>query len=347
MTPESPRPSAACTEGGSAPGEAAAFGMPVAEPARPSTLPATASPPAAAAPTVSVVIASHGAASVLPECLAALGAAAGSRAIEIIVAHSSADRPPEDLQHRFPGIRWLDGGGRPTIPQLRGAGIAASHGAIIAVVDPYCLVDGHWLEELIRIHGTRPEPAVGGAVVMDAAEANLASWAMYFSEYAAFTPPLDEGPSVELTGNNISYKRRALGDVAAMERAGFWKAFFNRRLQADGHQLWTAPSIVVRLRKPVPFREFLRSRYHHGRCFAAMRVAGTPWYVKGWRAGTAPIVPLVALGRQARHLWPKGQYRTKFLLCLPLLLLLHGTWAVGEWWGYTRGSGRSCDELTF
>ncbi len=297
---------------------------------------------------LSVVIASHNAAAVIEDCLLALQADAAGREVEIIVADSSTDGTAAAIRERFPGVTVLHFAEPLAIPYLRGAGIAASRGEVVALLDPYCIVCRGWVGEVVRVHAQRPEPAVGGAVAPDSeGEQCLMRWATYFSEYAGFVPPLREGPSAELTGNNIAYKRRAVEQSETLARTGFWKTFANWQLRATGQALWTAPSLVVTLRKPIPFPEFLHSRYHHGRCFAAMRVAGGRRSARWLRALTAFLLPPVALWRQTRSVWPKRRYRTKFMMTMPLLFLFHVSWAWGELWGYLRGPGRSCEQLFF
>jgi GT2 family glycosyltransferase len=299
-------------------------------------------------PKVSVVIASHNAATVIADCLASLQAQQGREVVEIIVADSSSDGTPDLVRERFPDIRLLRFPEPLAIPHLRGAGIAEARGEIIAILDPYCILTDGWLPELLKMHAERPEPVIGGAVDLDhASERTLVNWATYLSEYWAFVPPLEAGAAAELTGNNIAYKRRALGEIDALRRTGFWKTFVNWRLRSEGHQLWTAPSVVVHLRKPIPFAAFFRSRYHHGRCFAAMRVAHAPRLTRWLRALTVPVLPYLALWRQTRSLWPKRRYRAKFLMAVPLLFLFHSNWAWGELWGYLRGPGRSCSQMVF
>jgi glycosyltransferase involved in cell wall biosynthesis len=299
-------------------------------------------------PLLSVVIASHNAAGTIGGCLRALRVAAEGREVEVLVADSSADRTAATVREQFPDVTVLSCPESFTVPQLRGVGVAAARGEIIALLDPYCIVGEGWVAELMRVHAQRPEPAVGGAVVLDGeAEHCVVRWATYFSEYAGFVPPLRHGPSADLAGSNIAYKRRAIGQSASWPHTGFWKTFVNRQLQADGHTLWSAPGLVVTLRKPIPFTEFLCSRYHHGRCFAAMRVAGGRRSTRWLRALSAFLLPLVALWRQTRSVWPKGRYRAKFIMTMPLLLLFHVNWAWGELWGYLRGPGRSCEQLFF
>ena len=297
---------------------------------------------------VSVVIATHNAAAVICECLSALCSQEGAGRAEIIVADGSMDGTAEMVRLRFPAVRVLHFAEGRTIPELRGAGIAAARGRIVALLDPFCIVGERWLPELLALHARRPEPVIGGTVELRASRAGgTAQWAAFFSEYIAFMPPVREGPAPDLAGGNIAYKRGALGDPAELAREGFWKPFVNARLKAEGQVLWIAPSLPVGLRKPVPFREFFRSRYHHGRCFGAMRAARATRVETCWRALTAPALPALALWRGARAMWSKGGRRLEFLMSLPLLLLLHGSWAWGELWGYLRGPGRSRGQLFY
>jgi hypothetical protein len=68
----------------------------------------------------------------------------------------------------------------------------------------------------------------------------------------------------------------------------------------------------------------------------------------GARLGFAlltPALPLLFLARQARELRKKPVARVWFLLCLPVLLAFHVSWAWGELCGYLAGSGRSDDAI--
>ena len=299
-------------------------------------------------PNVTVVLASHNTAAVIGECLSAIKGQANGESVEIIVADSSSDHTAELVKSGFPGVRLLHFSEPLTVPQLRGAGIAEARGEIIAIIDPYCIVDDHWLARLRKAHAERPELVIGGVVELEGAGGQgLVRWATFLSEYDAFVPPVAAGPTAELTGNNLAYKRAAFGDLEGLARTGFWKTFFNRDLRHNGHQLWTDPLLVVRLRKPIPFLEFLGSRYHHGRCFGALRVANAPRLQSRLRAVTTPLLPALGLSRQIRRFWPKGRYRAKFAMVVPLLFLFHVSWAWGELWGYLRGPGRSSGQLFY
>lgn len=302
----------------------------------------------AESPVLSVVIAAHNAAAVIARCLAALCAQAGPGRVEVIVADSSTDGTTEAVRTEFPSVHLLHFDQPLTIPQLRGKGIAVAQGQIIAILDPFSVVARDWSSQLIKAHRERPNLAIGGAVELyDAESRSLADWATYLNEYGLFTPPVAEGEVNLLPGSNISYKRRALFDGQRPAREEFWKTFVNWEIERTGSPLWLAPGMVVRLWKPVRFWDFFRTRYDHGRCFAAMRAARAGRLERLLRAATAPLLPALLLWRLGCPFWTKRRYRLKFAATAPLQLLLLASWACGEMAGYWRGSGRSCSRLFY
>ena len=150
-----------------------------------------------------------------------------------------------------------------------------------------------------------------------------------------------------LPGSNISYKREVLFDGDKPKHAEFWKAFANWDVERAGWSLWQAPSVIVQLHKPIPFWDFFSTRFDHGRCFAGMRVAGATGGERLLRALTTPFLPALLLWRWGRLYWIKRRYRSKFLLTLPLQLILFSNWAWGEFIGYWRGPGQSCQRLFY
>jgi glycosyltransferase involved in cell wall biosynthesis len=290
---------------------------------------------------VSVVVAAHNAGRSLGRCLDAL-ARQGLEDAEVIVASSSTDDSDAIVRERFPFVRHLRFEEPLTVPELRGRAIAAARGAIIAVLDPYSVVDDGWLAALRRAHEERPESAIGGPVdLADAGRRGLLEWALYINEYGMFLPPMRSGPVDILPGANVSYKRAALFDGERPRHAAFWKTLANQEAGA----LWLAAGAVVALDKPIPFGDFLRTRYHHGRCFAGMR--GGTLGERILRAFTAPLLPAVFLWRWGRAYLGRGRHRGKLFLTLPLQVLLFAVWSWGELVGYVLGTGASCRQLHY
>lgn len=297
---------------------------------------------------LSIVIAAHNAEQVIASCLAALKREIDSQQDEIIVVDSSSDGTPGIVTASNPTGRLIHFDEPLTTPQLRGRGIAASKGEIIAILDPYSIVSAGWAQEVVRAHRERPNVAIGGAVDLYNEEGcGLLDWALYINEYGMFMSPVPEGAIEILPGSNISYKRHALFDGAAPRFSEFWKTFVNKDTEYAGSALWLAPAVRVSLWKPIPFFEFLRSRFDHGRCFAGMRSQQTSIVERFVRAITAPLLPFVFLQRWGKRYWSRKRRRKEFLLTLPLQFLLFGNWAWGEFVGYCFGPGRSCKKLFY
>lgn len=296
---------------------------------------------------VSVVIAACNASSTIAACLEALEGQPERERLEVIVADSSTDGTEAIVRQRFPWVRLLHFDTSLGVAQLRGRAWVEARSRIVAVIDPFSIVREDWLSELLRVHRERPNPVIGGAVELALADRqSLTAWTLFISEYGMFMPPVKAGPAPILPGSNISYKRSVLKDEERFGRDGFWKTFVNRELGLR-EPLWLAPSVVVRLHKPIPFRSFLRSRYHHGRCFAGMRVADKGWPERLLRAVSAPLLPAVLWLRWLGVYWPKGRYRFQFVATTPGQWLLFIAWAWGELGGYLFGRGKSCDRLFY
>lgn len=297
---------------------------------------------------VSVVIGVHNAVSVINECLDALQAQRPANPVEIIVADSSTDGTDRIIRSQFPDVQLLHFDEPLTLAQLRGKGIAIATGDIIAILDPYSIVDFNWLSTLMQVHQERPNLIIGGAVDLYAADRqNLLAWAIYINEYGMFMSPTEAGEMDILPGSNISYKRSVLFDGDVPKQTEFWKTFVNSDVEKAGSGLWQAPATIVRLNKPIPFWDFFRTRFDHGRCFAGMRALDLSPGERALRALTAPLLPGVLLWRWGSRYWRKNRDRNKFVLTLPLQLLLFGNWAWGECVGYCFGTGQSCRRLFY
>lgn len=297
---------------------------------------------------VSVVIGVHNAVDVIGDCLQSLRAQRCSAIHEVIVADSSTDGTDRVVGERFPEVTLLRGNESDTLPESRARAIARASGDVIAILDPYSIADPCWSEAVRREHQTRPNLIIGGAVDLhEAHRQGLLAWARYINEYGMFMPPVADGTTEILPGSNLSYKRAAISQAAGEGSGAFWKTFVNERVAQSGSPLWLASAVLVGLKKPVPFGDFLRTRFDHGRCYAGMRVDGRSRRERWLRAVTAPALPIVLLARFGRRFWMKKRHRDKFLATLPLQLLLLGNWAVGEMVGYLLGPGQSCKKLFY
>ena len=296
-------------------------------------------------PGLSIVIGSIDPGPVILDCLAALEKQAGPE-VEVLVVDSSSDGTAERVRARFPWARLIEAPAVPSLPKLRGLGMAAARAPVVGVLDGWCLVGDGWIAEAIRVHRERPELVVGGGVELAPSERrSFVAWATYLFDYWEFVPPFVNGRVGVLPGNNIVYKRTALASDDTLRTVGFWKAFTNAHLKESHHGFWSSSGLAVRIRRRLSLGRFLRSRYHHGRSYAAMRVEAASWWVRAQWALITPGLPVLFLARQIRGLAAKRGARAWFIACAPLLLAFHASWAWGELCGYLRGAGRSHDAI--
>jgi len=297
---------------------------------------------------ISVVVASHDASGVIADCLDALLNQTGGPSLEIIVADSSSDGTARLIRSTYPQVHLLHDEVSRSVAELRGIGIATATGAIIAILDPYSIAAPDWARSVAMAHARQPDPVIGGSVGLhEPCRRSLLEWALYFNEYGLFMPPVSCGPAGIVPGSNVSYKRDALFDGDRVRYPVFWKTFVNQGLERKGHRLWLDPNIRVNLHKPIPFMDFLTTRFLHGRCFAGMRTADCPAVERVLRAVTAPVLPFLQLARWTRGFWPKRSERLRYVLCTPLQLLLFAAWACGEFCGYLFGAGGTCRRLHY
>lgn len=295
-------------------------------------------------PAISIVIASADPGPVIHDCLAAL--APQREHAEVIVADGSRDDTAAALRERFPWVRVVEFPHATSLPRLRGLGMAAAVAPVIGILDPWCIPATTWIQRAVTAHEERAELVIGGPVALHSSRRHsYADWAAYLFDYWEFVPPFPAGAVNVLAGNNITYKRAALPDAATLQAEGFWKAFTNARLRQAGHSLRAAEGLDVALNRAIPPGDFFRSRFHHGRSYAAMRVRGRGFAARLRFALLTPALPLLFLARQARGLMRKPVARVWFVFCAPALLAFHLSWACGELCGYVAGAGRSDDAI--
>jgi hypothetical protein len=223
---------------------------------------------------------------------------------------------------------------RLTVPALRWSAVPHTRGDLIAAIEGRSVPSDTWCADLVAAHARAPQaPAVGGPVEL-APGASAFDWGLYFSEFAAFAPPLPEGPAPQLSGANLSYKRAALEGSRDLMDQGLWEAALHERWRSRGEPLWISPARVV-FHNGMTRSDAIRMRFHYGRSYAADRFAGRRGPAVAY-ALLAPALPALITWRAARHAARAG-LTSRFVAGLPWLLVLNTAWAAGEMTGYLLG----------
>lgn len=291
-------------------------------------------------PVLSVIVTSTAPLYDVPACLKMLVQSRGTRQVEIILVYAADRELPDAMAAACTDVRLIRLPQEASVPQLLGTAIARARGEILAITDATCAIDAHWISATLTAHAAS-HPVIGGAVEPDGLS-SLVDWAGYFCDYGPFMFPLAPGLVRHVPGINISLKRSALSKGREFVEGEFWKAYWCRHLQAKGFPLHIEPSMLVFYRRSFSFWAFLRTRFHHGRCFAGMRRAQLArWehfiYVLG-----SPLLPILFCARFLRALLPKRRHVRQLVLSFPIVVLAMVGWAFGEFCGYLSGPRTSC-----
>lgn len=293
---------------------------------------------------ISVVVASNRDRALLDACLESLVPQCSDARAELIVARAADNggRELEALRACYPGVIVVGVGPGAGIPELRGTGMAAAHGRVVALTEDHCLPAADWVARMAS-HADDGADVVGGGMD-NARQRRAVDWGAYFSEYGFFdahrTRDTAAGGVPLLTGANVAYARAVTADVAAWMRSGDWENVVHARLAARGCTLRFDAAARVAQNRSYGFAAFCRDRYEHGRDYARTRLAeerrGTA--ARAAMLATIPALPLLLTSRVARA---AARVRPRaFLRALPATFAFLTAWSVGEAIGYLRGPAR-------
>lgn len=274
------------------------------------------------APAITVIIGSNGAPGAVGRCLSALEEQRDGT--EVLVCEPVASPPA--VRERFDWAQWVERPGA-LVPELWREGIDLARGRIVALTISPMVPDADWLESILAEHGRHD--AVAGAID-PAVGLRLVDWAEYFCRYSKDMRPFEAHETVDLPGDNATYKRELLERTRELYREGFWEPIVHRKLSKEGVALWQSPLVVVRQGRSAGGRTFASQRRAHGRAHGRQR--GATFSPLRNVAGVlgAPLVPGLLALRVLQTVFARGRHRVRALVCLPWIAWFDVAWARGE-----------------
>ena len=287
---------------------------------------------------MSVIIAAWNGPAALRPCLGSLTTQLDVTRDEIIIV-SNFESDIQDLLSTFAFVKHVTLTADTDVPRLRSCGIELARGEIVALLEDHCIVDDRWSAEIKKAHEL-PYSIVGGSVENHSVKSKL-TWAVYFYDYGKYMLPGVGRVFTSLSGNNISYKRKVLDEIRDQYKDGFHETFINQALQRRGYDLYFIPSAVVYHHKSYALKNAVIDSYHHGRLFAARRVANARLALRAFRGLLSPLLPVLLPSRVLITAVRKRRHLTEVIACFPYLFLLMTAWSCGEFCGYLLGEGAS------
>jgi len=283
-------------------------------------------------PEISIVVATKSGGDTLAECLQQLDRQAATRRVEIIVVDGSRDGVP-GLRRDGSTHTVVTAAPESLVPQLWSLGIERASAPIVALTIGQCVPHGGWIEAILETAEQRATTAGFGGSVDPPRDGRWRDWALYFSRYSAYMPPVGNVLTDEIAGDNAAYRMAALRQCDQVP-AGFWENLVHHQLRALGWTLSLAPAMRVTLGRSPGAWLFCRERYRHGRYFGSTR-PGRSLVTRAMRLATAPLLAPFLIARiGARVASHRRDWLYKYVMALPWLVLFVGSWSAGEAAGY-------------
>jgi glycosyltransferase involved in cell wall biosynthesis len=295
-------------------------------------------------PKISVVIASGAGGEFLPNCLASLRAQAEAENAEVIVVDRCGEAAMAHIREEFPFARLIrpDLDHRPSVPELRGIGVRAASGDLIAIIEEHCIAAPDWLSTIkAQFHDG---DAVIGGPILDDHYSRMMDWTVYLSEYHNYLPPWEEGERLMLNGVNIAYERQKLLSCAEVFNSGYWETALHPLLLQKG-KFRSIPQMVVKHTGPFAFKYYMTQRYLLSRVWGGSQKDTVSASKRILYLVIGPLIPFILTLRIGLRAWRSRQYFGKYLAALPLLIPVTCAYAWGEWQGYLSGKGDALERV--
>jgi hypothetical protein len=229
----------------------------------------------------------------------------------------------------------IEGISREHHDELRARGIAAARGEIIALIEDYARPDPNWGENVIAEH-SKDFAAIGGAIENEVD--HPLNWGVYFCDFGKYQNPVSEGETTFASDANIAYKKSSLMTVHPIWQDSYHETEINWALRSRGEKIALSPRIVIyQHRTDLDFWGAMKERYIWGRSYAANRIKDIGNKKRILYLAITPVLPIILVFRMTLNVFRKGRILNKFLIALPLTILLEIFWSLGEFMGYLTG----------
>jgi len=279
---------------------------------------------------ISVVVSAYDTGASVQRCLESLRDSTYGGDFDVTVVDGTGDGASEAIAARFPEMRLHVSPRRLFPGEARNAGLAACDGEIVLFVDAHCVPSRDLLEHVSRAHQA-PTAAIGG--VVENGDPRGLRWAYYFCNLAKWMPRRKPEEIGDLPSECLSIKRWAMDEYGPFVEGTYSSATaFSWKLNDEGHRPWVDPSMrVARVDMPT-FRDLLSFQPGHARWYVRVKVSERRMTraARLARAGAAPLVPFVMLGRTAIAVFRSGRYRARFVGTAPFVFAGFCAWAYGE-----------------
>ncbi|WP_341582072.1 glycosyltransferase [Marinobacter metalliresistant] len=265
---------------------------------------------------------------------------------EVLLADRISDHVSQRIRSEYPDVKIIECPPTTDLPTMRTLATKQAAGDFVLVTEDHCVPPRDWLKQFARAFAEHPEAsAIGGSVVNGVTDTAL-DWATFLCEYAPMSPPIESGPTPNLAGMNVAYRREIFEEVdEQILTSGFWETTLHPLLHRQGHVLVADDNVRIFHCKKFSLGLFLRQRFVYSRYYAGIRFAtGQKAKRLIYAMASVALPPLLTLRffQNARH---KVSVRSHLAEAAPYLMLFYLVWGAGEAWGYLFGPRDALQEI--
>lgn len=276
---------------------------------------------------LSVVVGSVESSRSIASCIEAISESCRQLDAELIVVAAGVEAGVIAAARANPAVRLIEMPADTLTPRLWSEGLANASGTIVAFTTGHCIVERSWAPALVSAIANGAAAAGGPLRLEDNASALDA--AIFFLRYSSFIEGKPGGPVDDIAGDNAAYSRSGIPDASWSREGGFWERDVNRRIREECKSLVWVADAVSEFGHSFSFSSICHHRFSHGRLFGRSRVANEGESRLKIVVGSVAVPFLLAL-RAGRRVMGIAAYRTKYLVALPLTLVIAACWAAGE-----------------
>jgi hypothetical protein len=263
--------------------------------------------------------------------------------IECIVVDRAGEQLAARLENEYSWLRVIRRPGGESVPDLRKYGISKANADYVAIIEEHCTASEDWVETILKC--IESGPAAIGGVVEDANYQRLVDWAVYFTEYNSYMPPVEKGETFDICAANCVYRRDLLMKHLPDAGSGYWEAGLNQILRSNGEKFVIEPELIVYHTGPFGLSYYLHQRYLFSRAFAGTRREHASFIFKVCYLLLAPFLVPLLWARTASRVFAKRRHIGKFLQVTPHMVPITATYVFGEWVGFFAGAGTSLQKI--
>jgi hypothetical protein len=275
----------------------------------------------------------------IDQCLRALENQINPPEMEIIVVYHQGIGDVASVACKYPNTNFVFAPGNQTQGKMISIGIQNSYGKIVALTVDHCTPNQYWCSNIIVSH-SRHYHAIGGALEKGNQPGSAVNWAVHIYDYCSYgyyLPPVKDGPALELSDCNVSYKMEVLNEYKAKWKNEFHVPIINRAFLGAGKILWFSPDLLVFQHRDIEFLRAARIAFQRGRAFANARIAKGNLGLRMIITVFALFLPIKLTVKLIKNVMFKRKELAAISKSFPFIIIFAILWSLGEFMGSIRG----------